>query len=91
MDHLTADQLRGRLEEAKSKVKIGGKYYHHKHPDQYYTVVEVAILEATEEPAVLYKPEYEGYEGIIWIRPISEFLSEMDVNGEKVKKFTLVD
>jgi len=90
MEHITADQLKQRLADAKSKVTIGGKYYHYKNPNQFYTVVDIAILEATEEPAVLYKPLYEGYEGIIWIRPISEFLSQNEQNGVMVSKFTLV-
>jgi len=90
MDHITAEQLKQRLEDAKSKVTVGGKYYHYKDSSKHYLVVDIAILEATEEPAVLYKPLYEGYEGIIWIRPISEFLSQNEKDGIMVSKFTLV-
>lgn len=47
----------------------------------------IAMLEAIEEPAVLYMSE----EGITWIRPISEFLYQNEVDGKMVNKFTLVE
>lgn len=90
MDHVSPEELQKRLAEARKLVEIGGKYYHYKNPDKFYTVMNVAIIEATEEPAVIYKPDYEGYEGIQWIRPLSEFISENEINGQKVRKFTLV-
>ena len=74
--HIYTDELKRRLEEAKSKVKVGSKYYHYKHPEKHYIMEMIAMMEATEEPAVLYTSE----EGITWIRPISEFLSQNEVD-----------
>lgn len=85
--YLSNEELLARLKDAESKVKIGERYYHYKHPEKLYTVERIAMLEATEEPAVLYTSE----DGITWIRPISEFLSQNEVDGKLVNKFTLVE
>ena len=46
------------IEDAKKKVTVGGTYYHFKNPSDYYTVVNVGIIEETLEPCVMYEPLY---------------------------------
>lgn len=49
--------------------KINGTYFHHLKSGNDYKVISTGIIKATLEPAVI----YQGADGIIWIRPVSEF------------------
>lgn len=88
MGHTSQEDLAKLLREAKEKVQIGEKYYHYKQPDMTYILVDVCMLEATEEPAAVYKAEYG--EEITWVRALNDFLSEVEVDGVKKTKFTLI-
>ncbi|HEY4505364.1 MAG TPA: DUF1653 domain-containing protein [Candidatus Paceibacterota bacterium] len=86
MAHIPHKELQKLLDEAGQKIEVGATYYHYKHPiDQPYTVLNLAILEATEEPAVIYKAQYEGE--ITFIRPISEWLDMVEWEGKQVPRF----
>jgi len=91
MVHKTVDELNQMLNDARSKVKVGGSCYHYKHFDRLYTLVDVVIIEATEEIAVLYRAEYEGLKGITFMRPIQDFLAEVEVNNQIVSRFTFIN
>jgi len=91
MPHKSAAEFNQILADAKTKVKVGGTYYHYKHSDQFYTVIDIVIIEVTHEPAVIYRAEYEDYKGVTFMRPISEFIAEVEVNGERKSRFTLVE
>jgi hypothetical protein len=69
-------------------VMVGGRYRHYKNLE--YRVVCVALLEATEEPCVVYEALYPNETSRFWIRPVKEFLSEVEVNGKKMKRFELM-
>lgn len=73
------------LEQLKTQIPVGAHYYHYKNPNQFYTVVSHGIIEATEEPAIIYQAEYDMK--IIWIRPASVFLQEVEWEGKKVPRF----
>lgn len=90
MAHIPAAELFQMIEDAKQKVSVGGTYYHYKHPDQHYTLVDAIIIEATDEIGVLYRAEYEPLKGITFMRPIEGFLAEVDVDGKKKARFTLI-
>jgi len=90
MAHKSAEDLHNMLNEARTRVEVGGMYYHYKHPDKLYTLVDVIIIEATDEVGVLYSAENDDLEGVIFMRPIEDFLSEVEFNGDMVKRFTLV-
>ena len=77
--------VKEKLEAAKSKVKIGEKYAHYKSPDKAYRVVNVALLEADEEPCVVYQAEFG--DALLWVRPFHSFFSEVDVDGKKIARF----
>ena len=56
------------------ELKINRVYKHFK--GNYYFVVGLASCSSTKEKYVVYKALYE--EGDLWIRPVDEFLSEVD-------------
>ena len=56
------------------ELKINGIYKHFK--GDHYLVVDVAIHSETKEKYVIYRRLYS--DGILWIRPIDMFLSEVD-------------
>ncbi len=64
-----------------------GRYRHYKGND--YQVYSVVTHSETLEPLVLYRALY-GDKGL-WVRPLSMFLETVDVNGETLARFSLVD
>jgi hypothetical protein len=88
--HKDQKQLLKDLENLKSKVKVGDKFFHYKHHDQYYQIVAIGFIEATEEPAVVYQAEYG--DKITWIRTESEFFAKVTLeDGTIVDRFTKVE
>ena len=91
MDHKSVQDLWQMVNDAKQKVKVGGTYYHYKHSDRFYTLMDVIIIEATESIGVLYRAEYDDLKGIVFMRPLENFLEQVDVNGSLINRFTLVE
>ena len=82
-------QLSKDLADLKSKVKVGDRFYHYKHPDQFYHILAVGFIETTEEPCVVYESEYG--DKITWVRTSSEFFARVKLeNGAEVDRFTKV-
>lgn len=84
---LSEEQLQKRLDDAASIVRTGGKYQHYK--GGMYRVIALALTEATNEPAVIYKALYG--EGIQFIRPLNDWLMTVERQGKTVPRFILVD
>lgn len=82
-ERLNQDQLAARLADAKTKVTVDGRYEHYK--KMTYIVKDVALLEATNEPCVIYQAEYG--EHITFIRPLSVWNETVDNNGRHVRRF----
>ena len=83
--HKTLEELQGLIDEAKEKVEIGGIYFHYKSPDKHYRVTDVVIFEETEEPAVVYQALYGT--NMTWVRKISSWIEEVEVEGGKAPRF----
>ncbi len=66
---------------------IPGVYRHYK--GNSYEVIGVASHSETLEPMVVYRALY-GEQGL-WVRPASMWNEEVEVNGEKVKRFTFIE
>lgn len=78
-----------RLErEAAELVEVGATYEHYKNPEKRYTVVLIAIDEATERPCVVYKALYG--DGTIWIRSVENFLETVETPAGPKSRFTKV-
>jgi hypothetical protein len=64
-----------------------GRYRHYKGGE--YQVIEVAIHSETEELLVIYRPLYG--EGRLWARPLEMFLEAVEIDGEQVPRFAMID
>lgn len=64
-----------------------GRYRHYKGND--YQVVGVARHSETAEQLVVYQPLY-GERGL-WVRPLSMFIEQVEVDGQLVPRFDYLD
>lgn len=87
-DHKSQEELSKKVAEAKTKLKIGGKYKHYK--GNLYIVRDIVLHSETLEPLVLYEPQYET--GVkLWVRPFEMFIEDVEIDGIKVPRFELVE
>jgi hypothetical protein len=63
-----------------------GVYRHYKGPE--YRVFGVARHSETEQQVVCYQALYGEYG--LWVRPLDMFLESVEVDGEQVPRFALV-
>ncbi|HMQ01870.1 MAG TPA: DUF1653 domain-containing protein [Candidatus Doudnabacteria bacterium] len=66
-----------------------GTYEHYK--GGRYEVIAVGLLEATGEPAVVYKALYENPKSEVWIRTETDFIAEVEVDGKIIPRFRKVN
>lgn len=66
-----------------------GKYQHYKGGE--YEVLLNALLENTEESAVVYKTMYENSKSEYWIRTEADFTAAVEVDGKTVPRFQKID
>ena len=64
-----------------------GVYRHYKGPE--YRVFAVAQHSETEQGVVFYQALYGEFG--LWVRPLSMFLESVEVDGEQVPRFALVE
>lgn len=81
---LSHPELADRLSDAAAKVAVGSEYEHYKH--MRYNVLSVALIEATNEPCVVYRALYG--EGATFVRPLEDWLAEVRVEGRLVPRFS---
>ncbi|AZD47427.1 hypothetical protein C4K20_2002 [Pseudomonas chlororaphis subsp. aurantiaca] len=74
------------LREGQNMQLQPGLYQHYKGPQ--YRVFSVARHSETEEEVVFYQALYGDYG--FWVRPLSMFLESVEVDGEQVPRFALV-
>ena len=67
-------------------IKVGQWYTHYKGGE--YDVIALALKEDTLEPMVIYKsPQYGN---TVWTRVYEDWNAEVEWEGKKVKRFTLL-
>ncbi len=88
MLHTPANILAKKLAEAQTIVAPGSFWYHYKHPDQHYQILTIGLLEATEEPCVVYQALYGTK--LTFIRPLNNWLETVEANGQSISRFTAV-
>ena len=64
-----------------------GLYRHYKGPE--YRVLGVARHSETEEEVVVYQALYGEYG--LWVRPLAMFTNQVELDGEQVPRFALVE
>ncbi len=64
-----------------------GRYRHYKGGE--YHVIDTAIHSETEEIVVVYRPLYG--EKKLWVRPLENFLDKVNIEGETIDRFTLIE
>jgi len=90
MSHSNKDTLLHQLKVAKSSVEVGGRYFHYKHPDKFYTILRIGFIEKTEEVCVIYEAEFE--DELVWVRTLTDFLSKVKLEDvEEIDRFTKVE
>ena len=89
MDKKSHMRLKKELDEAAKIISVGSKYYHFKHPEQFYEIIYLGVLENGEEVCVIYKALYG--ERFVWVRTLINFLSKKKLeNGTEVDRFVKV-
>ncbi|GAB4130441.1 MAG: DUF1653 domain-containing protein [Raineya sp.] len=63
-----------------------GIYKHYK--NNLYEVLEIATYSETGEKLVVYRALYGEYG--VWVRPLTMFIEEVELEGKKAKRFELV-
>ncbi len=82
------EEIQQMFNAVKDKVKVGGYYAHYKHPgEKRYRVASIGLMEDTWEPSVTYEHLDSGTKTV---RTLSNFLVEVEVEGKKMKRFTLL-
>lgn len=89
MSHPSEAALATQLAAAGRAVAVGRLYAHYKHPDQTYRVTGFAILEATEEVAVIYQAQYGR--GVSFVRALSSWHGIVSVGGRPQPRFHTVN
>ena len=80
-------QLSQKLAQAAQQVTVGARYMHYKQLS--YKVLAIALREEDNEPCVVYQAEYG--DNITWIRPVSSWVEDVEVDGNKVKRFKKIN
>lgn len=88
MAHKETSELSVLLKQAKSKIAVGAIYAHYKNPDLLYKVTQIAVLEANDEPCVIYQAQYGPR--FSFVRPVSSWLDKVEWQGQTVPRFTRV-
>lgn len=88
MAHASQEELAARVAAAAEDVTVGGRYVHFKDPTRQYEVTALAIMEADESVAVVYRALYD--DGISFVRPLASFTALVEADGRSVSRFTKV-
>ncbi|MGJ8685971.1 MAG: DUF1653 domain-containing protein [Spongiibacteraceae bacterium] len=64
-----------------------GRYRHYKGGE--YQVLGVAFHSETEEQMVVYRPLYGAAD--LWVRPLTMFTETINIEGNMVSRFSLVE
>lgn len=80
---LTQEEIGARITGAEQLVAVGARYQHYK--GNFYTVLHMALLEATNAPCVVYRAEYGAH--AIFIRPLEDWLATVETGGKQIPRF----
>jgi len=67
-----------------------GIYEHYKNPEHRYRVIGMAKHSETLEDMVIYEALYDNEISELWVRPLTMFLGNVEVDGQSVPRFKYV-
>lgn len=70
------------------KVRVGR--YRHSKTGKEYRVIGVAKHSETLEDLVVYECTYDNPKNKLWVRPLSMFAEEVEIDGKKVPRFEFI-
>lgn len=79
-------ELAKEIENAKTQITVGAKYWHYKGKDKIYEVHGLGFLEANDELCVIYQAQYG--ERLTFLRPLTIWLEQVAWEGRMVARFT---
>jgi len=85
MERMAQQPLAIRIKGAEVLVQVGGVYCHYKDPHKRYRVLGIGLLEATQEPCVIYQAEYGDQ--LVWVRALSVWLERVQTEQGMVPRF----
>ena len=65
--------------------------YKHSKTGNLYRVLGIAKHSETLEDLVVYEALYDNPKSKLWVRPLSMFEEEVEINGQKRKRFERVE
>lgn len=71
-------------------IEVGSRYRHSKKGGT-YKVIAIAKHSETLEDLVIYEAEYDNTLSKIWARPLSMFEEEIEIDGQKKRRFERID
>lgn len=71
-------------------VEVVSGIYKHSKSGKEYRVIGVAKHSETLEDLVVYQALYENNLSKMWVRPLSMFIEEVEINGTKTPRFVFV-
>lgn len=89
MTHESDNELVKKLQAGAQWAEIGGVYSHYKNQFSRYVVDKLVIVEADDSVGVTYYPQLTP--GIMFFRPLDDWLGEVEVDGVQVPRFTRVE
>ena len=90
MPHTKVSSLVRKIDQAKKKIKLGDRFFHYKHKNRYYNIVQIGFIENTEEVCIVYQAEFG--DKLVWVRTLTDFMSKVNLeDGSIVDRFTKVE
>lgn len=88
--HKLESELLTQIEKAKNDIELGAFYTHYRDLKTTYKVIGFGIIEATEEPSVLYQRTQQT-DPITWIRTVKSWLEPAIQDNRQVTRFTKLE
>lgn len=85
MGHVDETNLAEKLEEARTRVVVGGRYAHYSDPAKLYEVIDIALREEDGTPVVIYRALYGT--GLLWTRTLDDWCLAVEQDGQTVSRF----
>ncbi len=87
--HTSEQVLIDKCIRSSADIEVGAVYYHYRNPQVLYKILYIGLLEATEEPCVIYQ-NMDNLK-LIWVRAISSWQEPVMIDGRLNARFICVN